>query len=71
MSVREIQAVESFAGPACRCGSRNTKRLAYLERYCHSCHQTYHYRLRDGLLVPLTRIAALALDARRANGERP
>lgn len=51
--------------PICRCGSRRTQRIgdSALQRLCHSCGHTYAYRLRDGLLVPLTLPQAEAMEA--------
>ena len=56
-----------FGGPICRCGSRRTAREgeSALLRKCLDCKETFAYRLRDGLLVPMAPLTALALDEAR------
>lgn len=52
--------------PICRCGSRHTKAIGQsaLIRQCQACGQTYAYRLKDGILVPLSLETALAMEGR-------
>ena len=56
---------EYHGAPVCRCGSRATRRIAYLERECSKCGQTYAYRLHEGTLVPMDKLTARLLDEER------
>jgi hypothetical protein len=65
--VTSPSAKSIYHGPMCRCGSRETQRIgdSALNRFCHSCGETYSYRISDGVLVPYTPLTALALDEQR------
>lgn len=62
---REALGLVKYHGPACRCGSRATKRVGRLTRKCEACGTTYAYRLYDGLMVPLDPYVAQILDEGR------
>jgi len=64
----EAEECMHHGAPRCRCGSRRTERVgrSALQRLCHSCGETYVYRLADGVLVPHAPLTALALDEERA-----
>jgi len=56
--------VKDWAGPTCKCGSRNTERRgsSALLRQCHSCGNTYAYRIHHGHIVPYALVLGLLLD---------
>lgn len=58
------QQPKHYGAPACRCGSRATKRVGYLARECSMCRETFHYRLHDGIFVPMAAETAKAWDER-------
>lgn len=60
-----MSAAKYHGAPQCRCGSRRTSRIgdSALLRLCHSCGETYAYRLYEGHLVPLPLPQAEAIEA--------
>ena len=52
-------------GPKCRCGSRNTRLLFGLRRFCHDCNRIFDLRVTaDGLLAFTPEVAAGIDDLR-------
>jgi len=54
-----------YHGPACRCGSRNTRLIHGLRRFCHDCNRLFDLRVTaDGLLAFSPEVAAGIDDLR-------
>ena len=51
-----------FHGPMCRCGSRNTRLLFGLRRFCHDCNRIFELRVCGGDLLAFTPEVAAGID---------
>jgi len=55
-----------YHGPMCRCGSRNTRLVFGLRRFCHDCNRLFDLRVTADGLLAFTPDVAAGIDDMRA-----